>query len=177
MVGVLSYQWFMRVMSKAKRSSSNGIEFVDVQEQGSAQGVGGRQEDRSTPIEGGGYLDIYTISKIEFSLDSDPRFALLKYAGLSDLWLGIAEMVGFDTFLEIWHRIDVSDPNHPMARASMPQFSKLKKAKRDLLIMQLSTQGLRPHIIQRRIQQELREHLSIRHIARIAAKVHKSGDE
>lgn len=137
-----------------------------------SQGVGGRQPIDPLLARGGGYQDICTISKPSFRGSEDPRIDFLKKIGLSDLWIEIAEVIGFDDFIYIWRILDrdnIGAPSEARAtnRVRVPGFNRFHKFLRNKLILQLSQSGKKPAEIKAKLHSLLRENISARHVVRI----------
>ncbi|MDH5634045.1 MAG: hypothetical protein OEZ10_13815 [Gammaproteobacteria bacterium] len=148
----------MSAMNSEKRNSKHGMTDQ-------VQRVGGRHEYMPLALEGGGYLDICNISKPAYRGATDPRLDILRKLGLSDAWLAIATIVGFDEFIFSWAIMD--DETATTALSAMPRFSRFKKYVRDQMIMDLASAGKSPEEIRATINKKLRDTRSVRHIKRI----------
>jgi hypothetical protein len=96
----------------------------------------------------------------------DPRLGELRAIGLSRTWLDVAEAIGMEAFLSMWRLLDdrlQEDDRRPF----LPQFSSYLRFQRNRLIQSLHADGLKPRDIRHHLQHELRETLSLRHIARV----------
>ncbi|MBF0453652.1 MAG: hypothetical protein HQL72_02405 [Magnetococcales bacterium] len=111
-------------------------------EGGSGAGVGGRQEDTSSPLRGGGYQDICTILKPDPG--NDPRIRELKQLGLNPCWIEIAETVGYEDFLKIWRILDrknLHTGGRENSRITIPLFSRLVRQQRNQVLRTMAAEG------------------------------------
>lgn len=149
-------------MSKpAKRNSSPGID----QPVPSAQGVGGRQGARPQGREGGRYPDICTVTPIGAQ---DPRVAEFRRAGLPQLWISAAEIIGYDRFMALWELLTEADEYHDNAgRVRLPSMGLYYRHLRNEWIRSLLDDGFEPREIQRAMRTKMGHTLSISSIQRI----------
>lgn len=131
------------------------------------QGVGGRQALPSPRPGGGGYLDERTPPEV-----AAPDLRLREFAeiGLSATWLKVAGLLGYDTFVELW-RLLSSDPalrddDNQIALRLRP-FDRYERYQRNRYIETLVAAGLDAHTIWSRIQTDIGERLSLRHVKRL----------
>lgn len=153
--------------------SDRQLDWITDQGDGAPARVGGRQQGRPVPGEGGGYLDvcISSGSRLKKS-ERDPRLDELEQIGLDVRWLRIAHVVGVDRFLEIWQILDEENIDLPPGerdptRIRVPLFAGWMRLQRNKLVQALAEEGHRPPEIRRQIQRTLCESLSERHITRI----------
>lgn len=141
-------------------------------------GVGARQGTQALPAGGGGYQDVCTVldfqKKPEDSKKTgpagDPRLDDLRRMGLPRVWLRVAETIGTDAFLATWRILD-ADPstwhNETILRIRLRPYRSYLRYQRNRYIEALTAQGLKPDEIQRRLQRQLGETVSHRHITRL----------
>ena len=132
----------------------------------SQPGVGARQESMPLQIGGGGYLDICTASESPEEL----RLSELKAIGVGRLWLGVAEMIGTEAFVELWKYLDSSEhgtEHNGQTRVTVPRFSSLLRFQRNQYIKTLDADGVAPREIQERLKAEHGINLNIRTVRRV----------
>lgn len=141
-------------------------------------GVGARQGAPALPPGGGGYQDVCTVLDFQKKpADSkktgpagDPRLDDLRRMGLPRVWLRVAEAIGTDAFLATWRILD-ADPsawhNETILRIRLRPYRSYLRYQRNRYIEALTAQGLKPDEIQRRLQRQLGETVSHRHITRL----------
>lgn len=144
-----------------------------------AGGVGGRQAEEPSSPRGGGYPDICTVLEFQKKrprrkngADRDVRLDELHKMGLQRVWLDVAEAIGADAFLTMWRIIDAdpsSQHNDTSLRLSLRVYRSYLRFQRNRYIEALAAQGVSPQEIKRRLQRQLCESVSLRHITRIAA--------
>jgi len=149
---------------------------------GRHQGVGGRQQGEGAPGTGGGYQDIYNqsnaplgaLKKSRGGPEIDPRISELREMGLSHRWIEVAEAIGVEAFLRMWSILDRDNLRSPSERECIrvwiPQMRRYFRYQRNKLIQSLTCDQVPKIEIQRIIKAELGEHISIRHIDRIASR-------
>jgi len=156
-----------------KRSSGRGIGKDQVRQAVPIGGVGGRQAPSPPPDGGGGYQDICTI--LNFGLAAaqkkrDPRLDELREMGLQRVWLVIAEDIGVDSFLKVWRILD-SDQSSigDDGRLLVPirSYSTFLRYQRNRYIEALDNRGMKPTEIREKLNKQLCETISLRHISRI----------
>ncbi len=135
-------------------------------------GVGGRQEHSNLPQRGGGYLDVCTKTArgIYEKMLVDNRIDELKEYGLSEMWVEVAEAIGYDQFIHIWQILDkrnIQMGNQDNARMRVPMFTRYMKFQRNKYIYHLSAENLTPKEIQATLKKNLCEDLTVTHIARV----------
>lgn len=143
------------------------------------QGVGARQEEAPHPTVGGGYQDVCTGMKFEKKSTTekidrrDPRLDDLRIMGLQRPWLLVAEEIGVDAMLAAWRILD-ADPSSSYdgttLRVPLRSWRTYLRYQRNRYIDSLRNHGLAPQEIQKRLQRQLGERVSISHIKRLAAK-------
>lgn len=137
------------------------------------QGVGGRHEIKPLPHGGGGYLCSCTPSSFSVQARDDPRLSELQQIGLGSVWIDLAAHLGVDTFLVVWKVLDqVNDGMGGAARPRIrvPLFDRWERRQRNLFIVALASEGVPPREIRRRLELDLCEQISERHVCRIAAR-------
>ncbi len=165
-------------MKDIKRSRSSVMKSNNEQIDHYRPGVGGRQGECQALIEGGGYLDECIISdpslKKSCAAANDLRLDDLRTIGLSHKLMAVADLVGFDLFIQIWKIIDDYSvgsyaPLSTPKRIHVPRFTSYLALQRNKYIASLSEEGLTVGEIRTRIKAELCEVLSERHIFRLVA--------
>ena len=130
--------------------------------------VGARQARRAPPGGGGGYLNGCTPSGVR----QDPRLRELAEIGLSSTWLSVAQLLGYDAFVAMW-RLLSSDPalrnDDDQIELRLRPFRAFERYQRNRYIATLVQAGIKPSEIHTMVRQDLGEHLSYRHIKRLAA--------
>jgi hypothetical protein len=101
-----------------KRSSAQRIASPSHTQGDLFGGVGGRQAKPSHPRRGGGYLHECTTSNFQKSAGAqkkrDPRLEELQEMGLQRVWLDVAEVIGVDNVIKLWHIPALpAEPLHP----------------------------------------------------------------
>ncbi|OHC66530.1 MAG: hypothetical protein A2040_10725 [Rhodocyclales bacterium GWA2_65_19] len=141
-------------------------------------GVGARQTPQAKPPRGGGYQDVCTVLDFQNppsgakknAPPDDPRLEELRRMGLSRVWLRVAESIGIDAFLATWRILD-ADPstwhNESILRVRLRPYRSYLRYQRNRYIEALTAQGLKPPEIKRRLQRQLGETVSHRHITRL----------
>lgn len=166
-----------------KRSSGGGIAHMVQQltssTPGTAQGVGGRHGS-SPPSRGrGGYQDVCGVLNFRPGVkkSDDPRLDELIAMGLPAYWIQVAEFLGVDAFLGMWRILDANRDNMPETRGNtgsmsptLRPYSGYLRFQKNRFVENLSAQGIPPKEIQRRVQTQLCESISIVNIRRLASK-------
>lgn len=141
-------------------------------------GVGARQAGSGLPPGGGGYQDVCIAANFEKKAadakknapDRDPRLEDLRSMGLQRAWVRAAEEVGVDAILTIWRILD-ADPQSSYdgttLRVPLRAWRTYLRYQRNRYIEQLRDMGCGPHEIQRRLNRQMGERVSIPHIKRI----------
>lgn len=92
--------------------------------------------------------------------------------GLQRVWLDVADAIGADAFLTLWRILD-ADPstqhNDTSLRISLRVYRSYLRFQRNRYIEALASQGVPVPEIKRRIERQLCETVSLRHITRLAA--------
>lgn len=134
------------------------------------QGVGGRQAPGPALAGGGGYLGSRTGQKFE-KIARDPRLDELRTMGLPAYWLRVAEAIGAEAFLQMWRILD-AEPSIQGERSDLEMrlrpYRSYLRYQRNRYIEALCAAGLSVNEIQERVQADLCERISLRHISRIA---------
>lgn len=162
-------------MTTQSRNSDAGINDMDTHVSVDVIGVGGRREHDPSPRRGGGYLDVCTKNAGAFyeKMLTDKRISDLRRHGLADIWIEIAERIGYDAFLQMWQILDKKNIDAGICdnnRIRVPVFSRFIKFQRNKYICQLDALGKSPKTIKHIIKTELSENLSTTHIYRILVK-------
>lgn len=137
------------------------------------EGVGGRQAQPSPSDGGGGYLDICAV--LNFSPDGeqkkrDPRIEEFRQMGLQRVWLDVAEEIGADAMLKVWRILDRANAHggdEGRFMVPMRSYGSFLRFQRNRYIEALDSQGVKPKEIRERLNKQLCEQISIRHISRI----------
>ena len=135
-----------------------------------AEGVGGRQADPPPPPGGGGYQDIRSILNFRAG---DMRIDDLKKMGLPSRHLRVAECIGVDAYLRLWALVGTDADflnRHGYIELKMRPFRSFLRFQRNRHIQALAAAGAGAEEIRQRVQVELCELLSRRHILRVMAK-------
>ncbi|MBF8176956.1 hypothetical protein [Herminiimonas contaminans] len=97
--------------------------------------------------------------------------------GMQQYWLDVAEFLGVDAFLGMWRVLDAHRDTMPDAGgrgASMSPtlrpYSNYLKFQKNRFVENLARQGVPPSEIQKRVQTQLCEKISINHIYRLNKK-------
>ena len=137
-----------------------------------AQGVGARQGDLFPDAGGGGYLNGCTNSK----LLEGAKLRELADMGLPDVWLRVADAIGYDNFLQLWriletaaeHREIRRSENESMIEVQLRRFTSFKRYQRNRWIEALASGGMPNAAIQQAVKHRLGEKLDRSHIRRLA---------
>lgn len=127
---------------------------------------GGSAERPALPSWGGGYPETCTSSKADNTPGGrgapvadpladlgagDPRVEELRECGLNELWIRMAELVGFERFIAMWSMLDQAEPVlDDRRRLYVPCLEKtFLRHQRDQIISAMARSGLGPTEIQR----------------------------
>ena len=163
------------VMSRKreKRSSEQGTASRCPLTQDMFGGVGGRQASPKHSHGGGGYQNICTVLNFDPAAAEkkrDPRLDELREMGLQRVWLDVAEAIGVDALLKMWRILD-ADPasigNAGRLLIPLRSYSTFLRYQRNRYIESLDALGHKPPEIQKKLKDQLCEHISIRHISRL----------
>lgn len=150
-----------------------------------APGVGGRHGFPDFPVVRGGYLDVCTVFEVDLGVKktakiagADPRQAELASMGLPEYWLQVIEYLGVDTFLGMWRILDANRHIIPASSSSgansmaptLRTYSNYLRFQKNRFVETLAAQGVEPREIQKRVQSQLCETISIVHIRRLTQK-------
>lgn len=160
-------------IENGKRSSARVIVEGGAHQADLLHGVGGRQDQPSPSVGGGGYLDICTV--LNFSPDGeqkkrDPRVEEFRQMGLQRVWLDVAEEIGADAMLKMWRILDRAHANggdEGRFMVPMRSYGSFLRYQRNRYIEALDSQGVKPKEIREMLNKQLCEQISIRHISRI----------
>ena len=136
-------------------------------------GVGGRQAPSPSPEGGGGYQNICTVLNFEpgaAEKKRDPRLEEFQQMGLQRVWLDVAEEIGVDAMLKMWRILDRDQSSiGDDGRLLVPirSYSTFLRYQRNRYIETLNTMGLKPREIQEKLNAQLCEKISLRHISRL----------
>lgn len=170
-----------------KRNSQSGIAQMVLQltmppmpPSPSMPRVGGRHRTCPPRREGGGYQDNCDLFETRPGVkkSDDPRLHELAVMGLPGYWLQVAEYLGVDTFLGMWRILDANKDNIAPAKGSysysmsltLRSYGNYLRFQKNRYVETLASQGLAPKEIQRRVQTQLCEYISIVHIRRLSQK-------
>ena len=160
-----------------KRSSEHRTANDEVRQADLFGGVGGRQASTPPRRKGGGYQNICTVLNFEQSVEQkkrDPRMDELQQMGLQRVWLDVAEGIGVDAMLKAWRIIDATQGNiGDDGRLLVPlrSYGTFLRFQRNRYIETLADLGFTPAAIRERLDKQLGEKLSVRHISRVAQNV------
>lgn len=158
-----------------KRSSGRGIGRRCRHTPDMFGGVGGRQAKPSPQPGGGGYQNICTVLNFDASAAEkkrDPRLVELREMGLQRVWLDVAEEIGVDEFLKVWRLLSSDDANIDSGRLMIPirSYSTYLRYQRNRYIESLADMGFTASAIKDRVNKQLGEKLSDRHLSRLKSK-------
>lgn len=152
------------------RSGTHAPAQLDWIEQGQQGGVGARQSDTHGPAGGGGYLDECTSDQVW----DTAKLRELADMGLPQVWLEVAQDLGYETFIRLWRRLDAAvdllSDNESMIELQLRRFSSFQRYQRNRFIEALVDLGLGTREIRARVKAELGEELSQGHIGRLVAR-------
>ncbi len=122
--------------------------------------AGGRQLPFSIPLQGGGYLDNYSVLELQPREPiRDPRLDDLKKMGLHKTWQNIAAAIGMDNFLAMWRMLSEDSQftatNSGRIKADLRNYSSYKRMVRDRYILCLYDAGYSYREITEKITQSL----------------------
>jgi len=104
-------------------------------------------------------------------MQTDHRLAELRATGIANIWIEIADAIGFDAFMRVWSILDRDNllygGHRETMRINVPQMRTYLRYQRNSYIRSLATSGLTTVQIRDRIRKDLGERLSIRHLDRI----------
>jgi len=133
-------------------------------------GVGARHRGSLASFQGGGYQNnCNSFEVLDWEKKSaDEIFQELKEMGLRDDLLRLAQSVGADSFVRMWHFLSINYEQKDSARFRVyfPRFESYQKLLRDNLILNLHHQEQTPTQIKKHLSDKKIE-LSIRSIERI----------
>lgn len=152
------------------RSSTHAPAQLDWIEQCQQGGVGARQSEGPGPAGGGGYLDECTPAQ----LWDRAKLRELADMGLPQIWLDVAQDLGYETFIRLWRRLDAAvdllSENESMIEVQLRRFGSFQRFQRNRFIEALVDLGLNTREIRARVKAELGEELSLGHIGRLVAR-------
>lgn len=156
-----------------KRNSEHESGKSDTAQGDQVQGVGGRQGSIPSLAGGGGYQDICSVLNFDPTTEQkkrDPRLAELREMGLQRMWLDVAEEIGVDALLKMWRILDqdkASIGDDGRLLVPLRSYSTYIRYQRNRYIESLATMGMKPREIQEKLNAQLCEQISIRHISRL----------
>ncbi|OGT19460.1 MAG: hypothetical protein A2342_05875 [Gallionellales bacterium RIFOXYB12_FULL_54_9] len=136
-------------------------------------GVGGRQATPPSLSGGGGYQNICTVLNFEpeaAKKKRDPRLEEFRQMGLQNVWLEVSEEIGVDAMLKMWRILDRDQSSiGDDGRLLVPirSYSTFLRYQRNRYIESLNSMGLKPREIQEKLNAQLCERISLRHISRL----------
>ncbi|MFG6440499.1 hypothetical protein [Roseateles sp. LKC17W] len=142
------------------------------------QGVGGRQASRRPPTGGGGYLDGRSPSKVagpvfDGSLSlADPLMLELAEIGLSTMWLGVAQFLGYERFLGFWRHLSAEPralTGDGQILVELRDFASYERYQSNLYIRALRAAGLPCSVIWATVRAHLGDERSQRAITKITS--------
>lgn len=143
------------------------LDWIDLHQ---PQGVGARQAAEAAPAGGGGYLNECTPAQ----LWDQAKFRELADMGLPQIWLEVAQDLGYETFIRLWRRLDAAvellSDNESMIEVQLRRFGSYQRFQRNRFIEALVDIGVGTREIRDRVKSELGEELSIGHIGRLVAR-------
>ena len=153
----------------AKRRAWTASDQLDWVGHADTEGVGARQPEDHDPSGGGGYLDECTTPQVW----ADVKLRELAEMGLPRVLLDVASAIGYDSFMVMWRVLDAAPELHSdsgsMIELQMRRFRSFQRYQRNKFIESLAP-FLDDAAIQRRVEVELGEKLSLRHVHRRAAR-------
>lgn len=102
----------------------------------------------------------------------DPRLGELAAIGLSETWLSVARLIGYDHFVRLWGEwsANLSLRNrHNLIELHLRQYSAFERYQRNRYIETLVAAGLPPREVYQMVSTQLGEKLSRRHVQRLIA--------
>ena len=156
-----------------KRNAGYEIGKCDTAQGNQVQGVGGRQGYTPPLAGGGGYQDICSVLNFDPTTEPkkrDPRLEELRQMGLQRMWLDVAEEIGVDALLKMWRILDqdkssIGDDGRLLV--PLRSYSTYIRYQRNRYIESLAGMGMKPREIQQKLNAQLCEQISIRHISRL----------
>jgi len=154
-------------MHEMRNASPAGAQ-IDWVNDAAMEGVGARQGHDQPLAGGGGYLDECTPAQ----LWTDAKFRELADMGLPQVWLDVAQDLGYDAFMRMWRRLDAAvelrSDTESMIEVQLRRYSSFQRYQRNRFIESLAGTGLSVKEIRERVSQEIGEKLSPKHIRRLA---------
>jgi hypothetical protein len=146
-----------------------------------AMGVGGRRGPAPVSTRGGGYQDNCNVFEFDVGVKKiagDPRLDELASMGLPEYWLQVAAYLGVDAFLGMWRILDANRNSIPAASSNgansmaptLRTYSNYLRFQKNRFVETLAAQGVEPKEIQKRVENQLCESISIVHIRRLTQK-------
>jgi len=162
----------MRIKNE-KRNSERKTVSSDTHQPDLFDGVGGRQASYPSLAGGGGYQNICTVLNFEpgaAEKKRDPRLEEFRQMGLQRVWLEVTEEIGVDAMLKMWRILDRDQSSiGDDGRLLMPirSYSTFLRYQRNRYIESLNSMGMKPRDIQEKLNAQLCEKISLRHISRL----------
>lgn len=136
--------------------------------------VGGRQQSLGLRVRGGGYPDICTDSIAAGSAPAargaDPRIDELRTVGLPRIWITVAQEIGFEAFMRLWHVMMRYGHVDDRSRVVVPNFSRYTRFQRNQLVRNLAMEGLDVDEIREAVNRATGEMISESQIRRFATR-------
>lgn len=102
----------------------------------------------------------------------DPRLAELRALGLSHVWLRVAEVIGFDAWLQAWEVMATDDAVvDDRRRVYVPPLESFMRYQRNLVIRSMAESGASVDQILQRLRADFRESWSRKYLLRMIETV------
>lgn len=142
------------------------------------EGVGARHAPLHGPQGGGGYLNECIGSEVPIGDWDALKIRELETMGLPQVWLDIARLTGYETFVEIWRRMDMATETGAFKRIDggmiemqLRGFKSFKRFQRNRFIESLAMSGMNVDQIRYEVLTKLGEKLTPDHTFRLTARV------
>lgn len=158
-----------------KRRSRAGIEPDRLVTSSPGEPLGGRRPPAGPGHVGGGYQGTRTAPNVLAlpGASGDAHLDELRAMGLPRLWLRVAELIGVEAFLTMWRTLDADPAAHGDRgdlEVRLRPFRSYLRYQRNRYIEALAGANLDVKEIRARVEAELGESISPRHIARIGQR-------
>jgi hypothetical protein len=167
---VLRHAALLGVSVMEKRTVRGEIDQLDLfgaRPDVTAQGVGARQTHQDGATRGGGYLKICGSQNFE---SSDPRLDELRAIGLPNVWMAVAERVGFDAWMDVWRMLEAEEAWHEgegTLRMRLRRYTTYQRYQRNRYIEALARQGITPAAARKLLAENLGEFLTEKHVGKL----------
>jgi len=101
----------------------------------------------------------------------DLKKTVLKDFGVSDVWLEIADEMGYEKFISLWQRLSDESEKSIQIDVFLPKFKGYLNSLRDSLILALAAGGMSSREIKTQLEYEQGITMSMRNIQRIKAGI------